>query len=150
MCKRLQTSSVNSLKNIREKKRTSPTSNTDNNKDIQNIIDNRCNEQASIDIPKGNSLDVKKIIDETSKSYLEKNQKLFNRYCLECHGASQPVINLPLESLDQMANYRPILGTTTPLQRLEMKSMPPSYSSLKPSDEERQQMIEILSELKSK
>lgn len=91
---------------------------------------------------------VEKVIDKFNEKEIKKPSALFNKYCIECHGGDSTFIRLPLSSMDDMANYKPTFSDKGPLERLEKRMMPPSFSIKQPTDDERQEMIKVLKDLK--
>lgn len=92
---------------------------------------------------------IEKVIDKFNDDKIGRPKKLFNQYCVQCHGAGPSAfIRLPLESMPEMANYVPSFSTTAPLERLEKNNMPPQYVA-QPTDSERTEMIKVLKELKN-
>lgn len=151
VCIDLKKASLLSLKNARAPKVNPSDATPKNSEDNQLTMRPGCSEKIDEALPEiAKGTDIKKIITKNLEASTHKKKLLFERYCLQCHGEKDPVITLPLSSIEKMANYQPVLGASNPLQRLEQKIMPPSYAKLQPTDEERNEMIEVLKALTQK
>jgi hypothetical protein len=95
---------------------------------------------------KANNLE--EIVSKVNEKFLKKPEALFRNYCMECHGGIAPFIPLPLNSLEDMANYKPNFSNKGVLERLEKNIMPPSFADKQPTAEEREEMIKVIKELK--
>jgi hypothetical protein len=93
---------------------------------------------------------LQEVVKIFSDEKIKKPTTLFAKYCTECHGGQFPFILLPLNSMEEMANYQPSFSSIGVEERLEKKIMPPKNADLQPSDEERAFMLKTMKELKKK
>lgn len=82
------------------------------------------------------------IAPEKPSGEVLENTRLFNQYCVRCHGSPDAVVPLPLNDLTKLKVYRTDEGLSV-LQMLETQRMPPETAS-KPSASERATMLELL------
>jgi hypothetical protein len=87
------------------------------------------------------------VVDKFEQNELERPKQFFAKYCVECHGGDFPFIRLPLNSVEEMANYVPTFSNKGVQERLEKNIMPPKFA-IQPSAEERSWIIKIIKDLK--
>lgn len=98
-------------------------------------------------IPVYQFMDIQKVNEKLSAETIDKPNQLIKRYCTECHGKNGFIL-LPLESLSEMANYKPNFSDKGVLERIEKKIMPPPFAAFQPTDQEREEILKVLKELK--
>lgn len=91
---------------------------------------------------------LEKVVEKVNDEFVKKPLDLFKTYCIQCHREGS-FISLPLNSAEKMANYIPSFSGKGPGERLASKNMPPANVK-QPSEEERNEMIKMLQDLKIK
>lgn len=107
-----------------------------------------CNQPIASTLPVYKIESLQIVSDRLRAQTIEPPLQSFQRYCIECHGTGG-ILELPLTSLQEMANYQPIMSSSNVIEKLEGRKMPPPGKT-GPTDAERSAMIEALRALRGK